>query len=137
MKIALCYESMIPRMGGCETYIADLTRALVHDRHEVHLYACRIDNQAFPASVIHHLLPEPVGWRSQRVWRFASHCYQALQKERFDVSVGFIKTWGQDILMPQGGFHLASAEHNVRKHAHPLMRGLVRCLHTFDPKHRS
>jgi UDP-glucose:(heptosyl)LPS alpha-1,3-glucosyltransferase len=137
MKIALCYESMMPKAGGCETYIADLTRALVHDRHEVHLYACRIDNEAFPREVIHHVLPEPTGFRSRRVWKFASHCYAALQKETYDVSVGFIKTWGQDIIMPQGGFHLASAEHNVRKQSNPILRGIVRCLHAIDPRHRS
>ena len=26
VKIGLCYESMVPGKGGCETYIADLSR---------------------------------------------------------------------------------------------------------------
>lgn len=137
MKIALCYESMMPNLGGCETYIADLARALAHDRHEVHLFTSKIDIDAFPKEVIHHLLPEPTGLRWQKPWKFASHCYTAIQQENYDVTVGFIKTWGQDILMPQGGFHLASAAHNVRKQSSSIMRGIVRLLHAIDIKHRS
>lgn len=137
MKIALCYESMVPRQGGCETYLADLVRYLVNDQHDVHLFASRFDAQAFPKQVTHHALPTPTGLRFLRPWQFARDCYQALQQHNFDVTVGFIKTWGQDVLIPQGGFHVASAEHNIRKHASPLMRGIVRMIHAVDPKHWS
>lgn len=137
MKIALCYESMMPHQGGCETYIADLARCLAHDNHEVHLFASKFDTEAFPDSVMHHLLPPATGPRFWRPWAFARSCYQALQQHTFDVTVGFIKTWGQDVLMPQGGFHLASAEHNVRKHSSPFTRAMVRLLHAIDLKHWS
>ena len=33
MKIALCHEKVLPELGGCETYIADLARRLSADRH--------------------------------------------------------------------------------------------------------
>lgn len=134
MKIALCYESMMPQQGGCETYLADLARYLVNDQHEVHLFATRFDANAFPSAVMHHLLPASTGLRFLRPWQFAKACYRALQHHDFDVTVGFIKTWGQDILIPQGGFHVASAEHNIRKHASPLTRALVRVIHSIDPK---
>ena len=39
MKIAFCYESVLPARGGCETYIADLARRLAAGRYEVHLFA--------------------------------------------------------------------------------------------------
>src|SRR5215471_18640981 len=110
MKIALCYENLVPAKGGCETYIADLARRLVDDRHETHLFAATFDPSAFPRQVVHHILPAPTGPRMLRPWRFGRACLRILQQQSFDVSVGFIKTWGQDILMPQGGLHAASAE---------------------------
>ena len=134
MKIALCYESMMPNRGGCETYLADLARNLVHDHHEVHLFTTRYDAQAFPDAVMYHLLPASTGLRWMRPWQFAKACCQTLQQHTFDVTVGFIKTWGQDVLMPQGGFHVATAEHNLQKNASPLVRGLMRFVQMVDPK---
>lgn len=137
MKIALCYESMIPKLGGCETYLADLARYLTDDDHEVHLFTTRFDIDSFSKSVVPHLLPASKGLRFLRPWQFASACYQALQSESFDVSVGFIKTWGQDVLMPQGGFHVASVEHNIRKHPSALLQWLVRTKNLVDPRNWS
>jgi UDP-glucose:(heptosyl)LPS alpha-1,3-glucosyltransferase len=137
MKIGLCYPSMVPGKGGCETYIADLARRLVLDDHEVHLFAGCYDPQAFPANVHHHAVDISTGPRYRRPWKFASACAAALREHAVDVSVGFIKTWGQDVLMPQGGLHAASAEHNIRKHRSPLVRGIVRLVHALDLKHRS
>ena len=51
MNIAFCYESVLPARGGCETYISDLARRLVADRHDVHLYACRWDGKSLPAAL--------------------------------------------------------------------------------------
>src|SRR4051794_16808394 len=111
MKIGLCYESMVPGKGGCETYIADLARRLVQDDHEVHLFAGCYDPQAFPVVVRHHPVAAGKAPRFLRPWKFAAACEAALREHPLDVSVGFIKTWGQDVLMPQGGLHVASAEH--------------------------
>src|SRR5437879_9808830 len=101
MKIAFCYESVLPQRGGCETYIADLARRLIADRHEVHLYACRWDAAALSPAVHYHTLPPVHGPRFLRPWRFARACLQALSSGQHDVSVGFDKTYGQDVLYPQ------------------------------------
>ena len=85
MKIALCYESMMPNRGGCETYLADLARSLVNDHHEVHLFTTRYDAQAFPQSVMYHLLPESSGLRFMKPWQFARACYQSLQQHTFEI----------------------------------------------------
>src|SRR5262245_47661425 len=116
MNIALCYENVLPARGGCEMYIADLSRRLVADNHEVHLYACRWDAAALPAGMVFHGLPAIRAPRFLRPWRFAAACERALAAASHDVTVGFDKTWGQDVLYPQGGLHVASAEHNLRKH---------------------
>jgi len=132
MNIALCYESVLPNRGGAETYIGDLSRRLARDGHSVHLYACRWDASALPASMHYHRLEAPTGPRFLRPWRFAAACEQALAGAGHDVSVGFDKTWGQDVLYPQGGLHAASGHHNLLKCSGPISRFLARVGKTFD-----
>src|SRR5262249_30139527 len=79
MNIALCYESVLPARGGCETYIADLARRLVADGHQVHLYACRWDATALPPALHYHPLSVPSGPRFLRPWRFGRACERALR----------------------------------------------------------
>jgi len=132
MDIALCYESVLPARGGCETYIADLSRRLVADRHRVTLYACRWDAAALPTGLQYRRLPVPRGPRFLRPWRFGAACAAALDADRPGVSVGFDKTWGQDLLYPQGGLHLASAAHNLRKFRWSWQRAAARLAKSFD-----
>jgi UDP-glucose:(heptosyl)LPS alpha-1,3-glucosyltransferase len=137
MKLALCYESVLPARGGCETYIADLSRRLVSDGHEVHLYACRWDADALPPAIHFHAIPSQRGPRFLRPWRFAAACERALSTSHHDVSIGFDKTWGQDVLYPQGGLHAASTEHNYYKHRSQWLRILARIAKRFDVAHWS
>lgn len=136
MNIAFCYESVLPARGGCETYISDLARRLVADGHDVHLYASRRDAAALPAALHFHELPSPRGPRFLRPWRFAAACERALRDADHHVTIGFDKTWGQDVLYPQGGLHAASAEHNVRKHPRWL-QPFASLLKALDPAHHS
>lgn len=136
MKVAFCYESVLPSRGGCETYISDLTRRLVADGHDVHLYASRWDPAALPEQLNYHTIPPSRGPRFLRPWRFAAACERALRGADHSVTVGFDKTWGQDVLYPQGGLHAASAEHNVRKHTRWL-QPLAALLKAIDPAHHS
>jgi UDP-glucose:(heptosyl)LPS alpha-1,3-glucosyltransferase len=137
MDIALCYESVLPSRGGCEHYISDLARRLARDGHSVHLYACRWDATALPLSTHYHRLPAPRGPRFLRPWRFARACEEALLAHHHDVTMGFDKTWGQDVLYPQGGLHAASATQNLLKHPPGLGRTLARMLKAIDPASRS
>jgi UDP-glucose:(heptosyl)LPS alpha-1,3-glucosyltransferase len=137
MNLAFCYESVLPSRGGCETYIADLARRLLADRHEVHLYACRWDDKALPPGLQYHALPVLHGPRFLRPWRFGGHCLQALRHARHDVSVGFDKTWGQDVLYPQGGLHVASVAHNFHKYSGPIVRKVVQFGKYLDLAHWS
>src|SRR5262249_49170707 len=75
--------------------------------------------------------------RFLRPWRFATSCRNALAAAPAHVSIGFDKTWGQDVLYPQGGLHAASTEHNYRKQRSSLLRGLARTLKWFDLAHWS
>src|SRR5262245_8108512 len=137
MNVAFCYESVLPARGGCETYIADLARRLVADGHKVHLYACRWDGTALPVGMHFHRLSLPSGPRFLRPWRFAAACERALLNVQHQVTIGFDKTWGQDVLYPQGGLHAASAEHNIRKHRGRMARTLARLVKKLDVAHWS
>ncbi|HEY1189395.1 MAG TPA: glycosyltransferase family 4 protein [Gemmata sp.] len=133
MDIALCYESVLPARGGAETYLGDLARRLARDGHAVHLYAARWDAAALPPSTHFHRIEVPNGPRFLRPWRFGAACEAELKRNRHDVSIGFDKTWGQDILYPQGGLHAASAAHNLLKFPGPISRNLAALGKWLDP----
>jgi UDP-glucose:(heptosyl)LPS alpha-1,3-glucosyltransferase len=133
MNVALCYESVLPARGGAETYIGDLARRLARDGHAVHLYASRWDAGALPAATHFHRVEPKAGPRFLRPWRFAASCEEALKHARHDVSIGFDKTWGQDVLYPQGGLHAASAEHNLLKYPDAVSRTLAKVGKWLDP----
>jgi UDP-glucose:(heptosyl)LPS alpha-1,3-glucosyltransferase len=137
MKIAFCYESVVKARGGAETYIGDLARRLVADGHEVHLYACDWDAASLPEEMHFHRLPTPRGPRFLRPWLFGTSCRRALLDAGDQVSIGFNKTWGQDILYPQGGLHIASSRHNLRKYRDRLTRVLARIVRCLDIAHLS
>ncbi len=137
MNIAFCYPSVLPARGGCETYIADLARRLAADGHRLRLYACQWNAAALPGSMQYHPVPQPRGPRCLRPWRFGAACERALRAGSHDVSVGFDKTWGQDVLYPQGGLHAAAAEHNLRKYRSPFVGHLARWTKALDLAHWS
>jgi UDP-glucose:(heptosyl)LPS alpha-1,3-glucosyltransferase len=137
MNIAFCYESVLPRRGGCETYIADLARRLVTDGHDVHLYARRWDASALPAALKIHRVRVPRVPRFLRPWFFGAFCRRALAPAKHQISVGFDKIAGLDVLYPQGGLYAATVEHNLLKYRSPLARRLVRLVKHIDPAHRS
>lgn len=137
MNIALCFENLIPSRGGCETYIATLARRLLADKHAVHLYACRWDAAALPPDLQYHRLVIPPAPRFVRPWLFAAGCEQALREAGHLVSIGFDKTWGQDVLYPQGGLQVATAEHNLHKYPGHILRFLGRMGKWCDPAYWS
>jgi UDP-glucose:(heptosyl)LPS alpha-1,3-glucosyltransferase len=137
MDIAFCYESVLPSRGGCETYIADLARRLDADGHDVHLYACQWDAAALPPGLHVHALRVPRGPRFLRPWRFGAACLRALSCRHHDVSLGFDKTWGQDVLYPQGGLHAASAAYNLAKHHGRAARAVAWFAKRLDLAHWS
>jgi UDP-glucose:(heptosyl)LPS alpha-1,3-glucosyltransferase len=132
MDVGLCYERVVPARGGCEHYISDLARRLARDGHAVHLFAADWDEAALPTSTIYHRLPKPTGPRFLRPWRFAASCLEALRQHPMDVSMGFDKTWGQDVLYPQGGVHSASRAHNLLKHPPGLARLGAKLARSLD-----
>ena len=116
MNIAFCYDSVLPSRGGCETYIASLGRRLAVDGHEIHVYARRWDASALPAGTHYHPIVLPACPRFLRPWFFAAACRRELAASPHQITVGFDKLPGLDVLYPQGGLYAATAEHNLLKY---------------------
>lgn len=137
MKIALCHTSVLPRRGGCETYIASLSRRLVADGHDVHLFACEWDADALPARLQTHKVALPPLPRFVRPWWFSRACRRLIDRTGLDVSVGFDKIAGVDVYYPQGGMYEASVAMSLGKHPSPLLRHLLLSLKWLEPAHVS
>ena len=91
MKIALVHESVLPRRGGCETYVASLAHRLAADGHQVHLYARRWDEAGLPAGIVYHPVEATSRLRVLRQWSFSGVCRRMLERADHDVSIGFDK----------------------------------------------
>jgi UDP-glucose:(heptosyl)LPS alpha-1,3-glucosyltransferase len=137
MNIALCHESVLPRRGGCETYIASLAHRLVADGHEVHLYARRHDASALPSGLRCHRVDLPRFPRFLRPWFFGAACRQLLTDAGHAVSIGFDKVAGTDVLYLQGGVYAASVDFNLLKYPSPHVRRCLRWLKWLDLAHLS
>ena len=117
MHIAICYQDVDPRKGGAETYVYDLCRGLLACGHSVDLVASSWDEATRPAGLEVHALKVRAGSRIGRIWNFAIACEHFLNQRMgvYDCSIGFLNTWGQDILIPQGGVRAASLAANAKR----------------------
>jgi UDP-glucose:(heptosyl)LPS alpha-1,3-glucosyltransferase len=137
MNVAFCYESVLPRQGGCETYIASLARRLSADGHEIHLYARCWDAAALPANLHYHRIIVPRFPRFLRPWFFSAACSRHLRNATHEVTIAFDKVAGADVLYPQGGVYAASVDFNLLKHPSRLVRQGLKALKWLDPAHHS
>jgi UDP-glucose:(heptosyl)LPS alpha-1,3-glucosyltransferase len=128
MKIAVCYEVVDPRLGGAETYVADLCRGLSAAGHTVDLLADRWVDAALPPGVGRIRIAADGFTRLGRIWNFARGCESYLRRApaAYDVSIGFLNTWGQDVLIPQGGVRAASLDGNAVRFASAPLRSAYR-----------
>ncbi|NBO92921.1 MAG: glycosyltransferase family 1 protein [Planctomycetia bacterium] len=137
MKLAICHPVVEPARGGCETYISMLLNRLCKDGHHVHLLASRWDSKTIPSRVQIRPIPDFSHPRSMRPWRFSSAVHRELKRESFDLSLGFDKVLGVDVLYPQGGVYAASAQHSRKRFAGEWKQTVVGWLRNFNPAHWS
>lgn len=108
MNIAVVHHRWSQR-GGAEKYMVNLVKALAQRGHKITLY---VINQEIP-------LPKEIEIKKISVpkfplWlRFLAFAYFAgkeIKKSSYDVSIGFGKVWGLDVVRPSGGCHRAYEE---------------------------
>jgi UDP-glucose:(heptosyl)LPS alpha-1,3-glucosyltransferase len=134
MRIAITFQRVDPSRGGAETYVADLCRRLVARGHDVSLFASEWDAGALPGEV-RIVKVEAKGWtRAGRIWSFARDSEIALKADSHDCSIGFINTWHQDILIPQGGVHQGSLEANAQRFPGTCSRAIYIVFKRLNPK---
>lgn len=138
MKIALNIEWVGARRGGAEKYAGTLARALVEAGHEVHLLARGVDEGEVPSSVvIHELLVAGrsiFGFGRRPTYRFAAGSERVLEREQFDLIIGFNKTWRQDVYLAVAGAAPASNEYSLRRFRSPVKRSLHRLGKLLSPR---
>ncbi|HEY2155170.1 MAG TPA: glycosyltransferase family 4 protein, partial [Isosphaeraceae bacterium] len=136
MRIALTYQHVDPTRGGAETYVVDLATRLLHAGHRVDLFAHEWRDGCLPTEVTTHRVPISGVTRWGRIWSFAANSERALRaaESEIDCTVGFINTWHQDVLMPQGGVHAASLEANSKRFPPGWRRGLYTLGKRANPK---
>ncbi|MEW4568770.1 glycosyltransferase family 4 protein [Tautonia sp. JC769] len=134
MHLAITYQRVDPSKGGAETYVADLCRRLVERGHRVDLYTASCAEGAVPPEVRIVPVPATGPTRWARMLRFGKNSEAALQRATFDCSVGFINTWHHDVIIPQGGIHPASLDHNSRRFPEGWRRSLYRLSKRANPK---
>lgn len=119
LRLALVHPRVDPSRGGAETYVADLARGLIAAGHRVDVVTADAAPGALPddAGLIRVALGR--AGRLGRVVEFAVESEATLRSigRNFDCTVGFINTWHQDVIIPQGGLHAGSLERNARRYA--------------------
>lgn len=134
MRLALNYQRVDPTRGGAETYVVDLCHRLIQEGQEVDLYANAWRDDCLPPEVRKIHVPIE-GWtRPGKLWSFAEQSARAMATADHDCTVGFINTWGTDVLIPQGGVHDASLEANSKRFQPGLSRQLYLLGKKLNPK---
>jgi UDP-glucose:(heptosyl)LPS alpha-1,3-glucosyltransferase len=78
------------------------------------------------------------GWpRCLRPWRFSWACQAATRQAGHDLTIGFDKVAGVDVLYPQGGLHAATHVQGLLKFDPAWLRWLARAARACDPSHHS
>jgi UDP-glucose:(heptosyl)LPS alpha-1,3-glucosyltransferase len=101
MKIAFIRRQYTPH-GGAERYVENLSRRLVEDGHEIHVFS-----HYWPVSpgVMVHPVPILSGPGLLKLWSFNNRVKALLDRKKFDVVQSFEKTWCQDIYRAGEGCH--------------------------------
>jgi UDP-glucose:(heptosyl)LPS alpha-1,3-glucosyltransferase len=124
MKIALNIETVSTRRGGAEKYAGTLARWLAGRGHEVHVFACAMEQDGLtPAVRFHPVRPAAIpGLRWLRAYRFARLSERILRPHTFDLIIGFQKTWHQHAYIAVGGAHPATLACGSAQHRRPVAR---------------
>ncbi|QDT16173.1 glycosyltransferase family 4 protein [Alienimonas californiensis] len=124
MKIALTIEKVGSGFGGAESTVAMFARVMHDAGHEVAIFARKAGGLDLPPGVRVELLSlGPLGRvRWLRAVRFAQAAAAAVRAGDFDLTIGFNKTYAQDVLIAVAGAHPGTLEYNRARFRSPLRR---------------
>ncbi|CAN5828407.1 glycosyltransferase family 4 protein [soil metagenome] len=136
MRLALNYQHIDPSRGGAETYLADLCQRLIQAGHRVDVFAESWAPGALPPEVGTIRIAAPGRSRRARILNFGRYSEASLRlsADDYDCTIGFINTWFQDVIIPQGGVRRASLEYNAQRFPPGWRRDLYRLGKQINPK---
>jgi len=105
--------------GGAERYLADLCNRMVDEGFEVHVYTEHWDEE--DQGIYFHrvkTIPFPKGFR---LLSFAIKATKAIEKGRYDITLGVGNTLRADVLQPHGGVHWAWFWRSLRAYNNPIL----------------
>ncbi len=131
MKVALVMYHFDASKGGMEAYVCNLSRQLLADGHEVHVYCGDLSTDA--TGIIFHYVPSLAFWYPLRDLTFAFNSARMLRSQSYDIIHGFSRTYYQDVFRIAGGCH---AEY--LRQTHPWVRTRWgRLLAALNPRDRT
>lgn len=133
MKIALVIYNYSDSKGGVERYVADLTKHLLADGHEVHIYCHQLlDRPPVQVAPVFHIIPSAPFYPPLKYSYFARNAARALADQKYDVVQGFGRTYSQDIYRVGSGCHW-----EYLKHRYPSMNNIFGwALQWLNPRNR-
>lgn len=135
-RIALAIENFSRFAGGAESYAVSLAGTLVDHSWEVHVFAQKWDGE--PRGVIFHPVPVPAFLpRFLKLLLFALRHRRAVEREPFDVVLGFGNTIVMNVYQSHGGVHWLSTDRKLYTCNSTALRSLKRFFARISPKHQA
>ncbi len=108
--------------GGAERYLVDLCTHLADQGWEVHVYTeeSREEDKRIHVHRI-ETIPFP---KSLRLLSFAVKATKAIERDRYDITLGVGNTLRADLLQPHGGVHWAWFWRSLRAYGNPVQWAL-------------
>ncbi|MFC1849929.1 glycosyltransferase family 4 protein [candidate division CSSED10-310 bacterium] len=135
MKVALVHQRWSTR-GGAEKYMVHLVSELLKRGHSIELIVHRVELAVPDGVTVHHvpMFRYPL-WL--RLLSFAFFSQSFLTHCQYDVSFGFGKVWGPDVVRMSGGCHRAYQERIAFARAGKLApeKQTTSLKHAFSPFH--
>ncbi len=133
-KIALSLENISRYGGGAESYAVALAERLIQSGWEVHFFGERWDGEPVGA-VFHeittpHFLPD---WMQLLI--FALKHKKMVERQDFDVVLGFGNTITMNVYQSHGGVHWLTTYRKVYSAGNPVIRFVKRLLVHLSIKH--
>lgn len=133
-KIALAIENFSKDGGGAEAYAVELASTLVDDGWEVHCFGEQWGGR--PEAAIFHLIQIPQFFPSWlKMLLFALKHRRMVQKQHFDVVMGFGNTICMNVYQSHGGVHWYSTFRKAYAEKKTWTRFFKKILILLSPKH--
>ena len=130
MRIGFVIEHFTTEKGGGGGYAVNLARSFTGAGYEVHVFSSSVGTDS---KIVYHKI-ESSSRRGIKEVDFALKTREALVDVDLDVTLGFSKVLGVDVLRPGGGVHRSWFEHDLKADGSGTKRFLHRFSRNIQPR---